>query len=341
LQGQVLLWARQQLGVRVSDITAEDVDRALWEERSLVKTWAMRGTLHILTADDLPLYVSALQATRSDYDPAWLESRGITGTELHEAAEAVPEALDGRCLTRQELARGIMDSTGMKHLEETLLSGWGFIPGIAAARGYLCFGPSQGTKVTFVRPDQWLGRWEPIDSAEALREVIRRYLRAYGPCTHHDFARWWGVKPAVVFPFFEEVRPELEETKIEGYKAWAHAETLKEICELDTHGVSARLLPAFDTYVMATSRRRDKLVPEPHFRNRISLGAAGVACTVAVNGRLEGTWKQERKRRAITLHIEPFRPLAKEVVDQVQKEGERLGRFLATEVEVLVNEPVG
>ena len=52
-----------------------------------------------------------------------------------------------------------------------------------ARRGLLCFGPSRGASVTFVKPQQWLGAWREVDPDEALLEVARRYLRAYGPAT--------------------------------------------------------------------------------------------------------------------------------------------------------------
>src|SRR5437867_561300 len=91
---------------------------------------------------------------------------------LHPAApaeallEAIGEALDGRCLTREELAQQVAHRIG-SWVREPLSSTWGVLLGPAAYTGRLCFGPSRGSKVTFVRADQWAGTvaWKELDSA--------------------------------------------------------------------------------------------------------------------------------------------------------------------------------
>jgi hypothetical protein len=71
IQAQVMSAAELALCTRVEGLSAQDVRSALWQERTLVRTWAMRGTLHLLSASELPLYVAArdwhLNASWSNY----------------------------------------------------------------------------------------------------------------------------------------------------------------------------------------------------------------------------------------------------------------------------------
>ena len=67
--------------------------------------------------------------------------------------------------------------------------------GPAALAGRLCYGPPAGQAVTFVRADRWIGGWRPAPPEDALAEVLRRYLRAYGPATSRDFAQWFAIPP--------------------------------------------------------------------------------------------------------------------------------------------------
>ena len=184
-------------------LTPQEVRGALWEQRTLVKTWAMRGTLHLFPPAILPLYVAALRTRRHYLNPTWLKYNGMTRADVealidgdpHGARWALPDAgATDRC-------RGRADRVGPPG--ELLRSGWGMMLKPAAYHGYLCFGPSQGTAVTFVRPDQWLAEWHEMDPAEAMPAVLRAFLTSYGPATRDEFARWWGVQPPEVKGLFQ------------------------------------------------------------------------------------------------------------------------------------------
>src|SRR5437870_10783917 len=113
LQAQVMSSAELAVWARVEDLDRRDVQRALWEERTLVKTWAMRGTLHLLPASELPLWHAALSTSRRYLRPAaWQKYFGITLEELDRLTEAVAAALHGRVMTRQELVQEVGRLTG-------------------------------------------------------------------------------------------------------------------------------------------------------------------------------------------------------------------------------------
>jgi hypothetical protein len=195
LHAQVMSSAAQSAAVRVDGVTPDTVRDALWRDRSLVKTWAMRGTLHLLPAAELATFAAALSLRRYDLDKAWLKFHGLTAAQLGAVIDAVAQALDGRQLGREELGREVVRITGDGRLAPVLASGWGSLLKPVAFQGRLCFGPSEGNRVTFVRPDQWIGGLEQPEPRAALQQILRRFLLAYGPATVDELARWWGAKP--------------------------------------------------------------------------------------------------------------------------------------------------
>lgn len=139
---QVMSSADLQLRARVQGHAPADLPRALWEERTVVKTWLMRGTLHVVPADDLALFTGALD-NRGEYAGAWLRAFGVTAKQMEELIHAIAGSLDGDCLTREELVARVEPRVG-RSVAKRLRSGWGEFLKPAARRGVLCFGPSRG-----------------------------------------------------------------------------------------------------------------------------------------------------------------------------------------------------
>src|SRR5207248_11387881 len=139
VQAQLMSAAELQIAVRV-DCTVADVRKALWTERTLVKTWLMRGTLHLIPAEDLPLYTAAMSGRWMRLRPSWLKYMQTTESEFWKLANDVGAALDGEPLTREELI-DVVGKGKSPHIHEVLRSGWGGMLKPAARSGLLCFGP--------------------------------------------------------------------------------------------------------------------------------------------------------------------------------------------------------
>src|SRR5262249_10578484 len=152
------------IGARVAGIARQDVVRELWERRSLVRTYGIRGTVNLFPADELPLWLAALRANPPPNTPARLATMGIGTAQMEDRGRAIGPALDGRRLTREELGSEVVRRVGPWAAERTfpafaeMQPRWTPAIGHAATAGLLCFGPNLGSKVTFVRPDQWIGR---------------------------------------------------------------------------------------------------------------------------------------------------------------------------------------
>lgn len=188
LHAQLLSSAALSLWARVEGATLDGFQRALWRERRLVKSWAMRGTLHLLPARDLPVFLGALATYDRYLTQRWVKYFGISREEIELVIEAIGQSLRGRALTRDELADAVVERTGSKKLGAVLRQSWGVLLEPAAYRGQLCFAEGEGARVRFSRP----GPVRRLEPQKALAELARRYLAAYGPATRDDFARWWG-----------------------------------------------------------------------------------------------------------------------------------------------------
>jgi len=321
VHAQVMSSAELTLWARVEDLEPDAVARALWDERTLVKTWAMRGTLHLLPAAELSLWISALGTAieRRFLSKAWQKAFGFTRDEVLALVEAIGAALDGRELTRAELAEALGD--------ERLLESWGAVLKPAAASGALVFARGEGQKVRFTRP-----AWTPEDPAVALAEVTRRYLRAGGPVTREDLARWWGVKPPEGGRMLRALEGELAEVAVEGAPMWMLAADAADAAALEPpRGV--RLLPGFDQYVIAATRQAEALMPGP-FKARVHRPQGWISPVLLVDGRMAGVWRHERKGKRLLVGVEPFAPVAAAARRAAEEEAERLAAFLGGALEL-------
>ena len=336
LHAQVMSAAELAAAVRLDGLVRGAVAAALWETRTLVRTWAMRGTLHLLLADELPLYVAALSNRRFDLDKPWLKYHGLEAAEVPALVDAVAEALDGRQLTREQLGREVVRLLGDTKFEELLASGWGALLKPVAFQGLLCFGPGEGNRVTFVRPDQWIGPFDRPDPLESLREMARRYLRAYGPASAEDFARWWGVKPKAVRPVFTP-GDGFAEVELDGKLAWTADGTVT----VADDGPVVRLLPLFDPYVVAVRRNGDRPLAGPE-KDLVYRKAGWISPVLLVDGELAGVWEHTIDREGLRVDIRPFAPLDDpQVVERALREAERLAIHLGSPLSVTFSQPGG
>jgi hypothetical protein len=331
VHAQVQASAELQLAARVDGIIQADVRRALWERRTLVKAWTIRGTLHLHAAADLPLWLAAARAASPDetgelrewVDPQGATHPALTGDDVADIRAAVLAVLDGRCLLREEIAAAVVERVGPK-VGSRLRSGFNFFGGAD-----LCQGPPQGNRITLARPDQWVASWADVDPGEALREVCRRYLRTYGPARPADLRGWLAFKPAAAL--FESLGDELEEIDVEGHNSFV----LAGDTTFPEPQSTVRLLSEYDVYVMGF-REREQLVSATvraqvarHGRGRYE-GPAGVRFLL-VDGIAAGLWERKKRGKRIELGVTPARRLTRAQRSAVEAEAERIGAFLGLE----------
>jgi hypothetical protein len=323
LQAQVMSAAEMQAVVRVR-CKVEDVRTALWKDKTLVKTWLMRATLHVVPSQDLPIYAAAMNEYGIRNTNAWLKFMQITEAELTDLIGGIGEALDGQALTRDQLIAKVGKGRS-ERIQQAMRSGWGGVLKPVARRGLLCFGPSRGQNVTFVRPEKWLGTWREVDPDAALSELARRYLHAYGPATKKDFTRWWGSWSGVGNKAWGGLGDELVPVSVEGQRADILAADLEGLSSA-RHQQSLCLLPSFDPYLMGHASR-EHLVAAAH-RSRVSRTAGWISAVVLSDGRVVATWTHRVQKGTLVVNVDPLIKMAPATTKEVKAHAAALAEAL-------------
>jgi len=235
---QILTAAEFSIGRRIAGATRADVRRALWEDRTLVKTFGPRGTVHLLPAAGLPMWTGALSALPLSA-PQHPEGVRFTDGQAAEVIAAISDALAGdelateglaaeglavEGLTVDELTEAIGERCGPWAVERTMDAfqdkwpRWRQLTSTAAHRGVLCFGPLRGRMVTYTHPRRWLPGFRPADPEVALRSLVSRYLYAYGPSTPAYFAKWLNIPVPLAVNLFAQA----EAVSLESAQAWVN-----------------------------------------------------------------------------------------------------------------------
>ncbi len=336
LHAQVQSSAELTLWARVDGLGPGVVADALWSDRTLARTWAMRGTLHLLAADELALWVGAQGVLRPRYETAsWRKAFGMSSAEAVAVLDAIRDALDGEPRTRDELADAVAARLGSERLGEAVRGSFGTMPKLAAFRGDVVFAQPAGQKVRFTRPDRWLDRdWRPAPAREAMAGVIRRHLAAYGPASRETFARWFGMPSAAqAGKLIAALGDEVAAVSVDGWEGWMLRDDVTAAAAARPSGVVS-LLPAFDQYVVAAPREETPVLAARH-KDRVYRRQGWLSPVLLVDGRIVGVWSHERKGGSLGVSIEPFAAVGDAVRAGAEREARRLAEYFGDELQLV------
>jgi Winged helix DNA-binding domain len=319
IQAQDLGSARLALRTRCSGLTAADVDTAL-DGRRLAVGWLLRGTLHLVRADDFHWLLDLTAPTSSPTNRRRLRQLGVSDRQSDRALTVVETALaDSFPLTRAEIAdrlaaEGIpTEGQATPHL---LM--------LAVLQGVAVLGPLRDGRLAYTPAKIWLPAARALDRDEAVRRLSKRYLQAHGPASTRDLARWSGLN-------LEESRAGLRAVA-EACGSDDDAQTLFDVRRpgMTDAPVAARLLPPYDPYLLGWRNRRFA-VPQSHAR-LVHPGGGTLRATATHDGLVVGTWTARRTATRLTVVINTFGPhdhdldeaLAAEAADVARFEGRKL-----------------
>jgi hypothetical protein len=327
IHAQVMSAAELAIGIRSETLTRSAVRDALWQRRTLVKTRGPRGTVHLVATGDLPMWTGALSALPRARSPH-PEHLRMTEEQTEQVIAAIADAVADAELTVDELTDAVVDRAGSWAGDRVMEAfqdkwpRWRQAESLATNRGALCFGPDRARRTTYTSPRRWLPGFAPAPAEQALADLVRRFLRAYGPATPVQFARWLGAPPGWVAGLFAR-QVDLAEVEFEGAPAWVDAGDTA----VEAEGAPLRLLPYFDSYVIGC-HPRSALFPGAAAQRALTGGQAGNIPTLLVDGRVAGAWHQRRSGRRIAVTVEPLAPLSDGERKDLHVQALRIGQVL-------------
>jgi hypothetical protein len=336
VQAQDAAAAHLAVRARSTGLVAAGVERARVEERSVVRTWLMRGTLHLVAADDLGWLLALLGPGFAAAGRRRREQLGLDEAASQRGVSVIRDVLaEQGPLTRAALARHLaahgLPSTGQAPVH---------LIGLAALQGYVCEGPSLDNKSTYVLLADWLpANQSSLPRSEALVRLARRYLSAYGPATVEDFSAWSGLPLIDARAAWKRLDGELldvtvvavpedsvEPPKVTLQMLREDAARLDTLARDPTPPPSVRLLPAFDTYLLGY-RSRALVVPPEHAK-QVRPGGGILHPTLLADGRVVATWRMRKSKTKLEVLVSPFAHLTGVLAVGLEAEVADLGRFL-------------
>jgi len=301
LQAQDYNGVLTSVALRTTSGTRPDVEAAL-NAGEIVRSWPMRGTLHLVVAEDLPWMLHLTAGRMVAGAAARRDALGLDMTVLEQARQLAVNALRGGGQLRRTdlLARwneGGLNTTGQRGYH-TL---WHL-----AQIGTLCFGPVCDGEQLIVLVDEWIPHPLRPEREEALAQWALRYFRGHGPATSKDFARWTKLVASDVRAGLALARQQLARISVDGVDYFMDPRTpdLLATCRSLARGVF--LLPGFDEFILGYQDRSAAVPVE--FADRIVPGGNGVfRPTVVSDGQVVGTWKHAGRGATRSVAATPFR----------------------------------
>ena len=322
------LWS---LGARLPGRTQSDIEAAL-EGRQALRTWPMRGTVHLVPPRDAR-WMLDLMGSRALQGAARRRAYlGLSDEDADRAVDVLGSALaGGGRLTRAQCVEALVVAgiPTAGQLAYHLL--W-----YASQRGVTCIAPNIGKEQTFVLLDEWAPEVYAADRDEGLALIAHRYFRSHGPTTRQDFAGWTGLTAADAKRGIAGAGDQLATVTVEGREMVLAADALDSTAAAGVAALAAdevRALPGFDEYLLGFKDRTLMIDPE-HLQAIIPGGNGVFQPTIVRSGRVVATWKRSVGRASVVVEVKPLIRLAAADKARGERALQPYGAFVQRPVDV-------
>jgi hypothetical protein len=329
-QAQVLSAGLMSVGLR-QECSKQQMLDALYKDRSIVKTWAMRGTLYLISSNDLPYYATAYgERAVSGYQSHLENQYKVKPKDTLKLLESLEKNLGTTPMTKRELSALVADELG-DWVKEYIENGWGGSVRMLCKMGVAVFAENRGQEVTFIRRDAWLkNKWKNISSDNARRYITRQFISTYGPCDASDLKFYLGMYATHAKEYWDSIKDEITEIKVGHKKLWLLDKDVSELQNSSFESDTISFLPHFDNYLLA-HRKKEHLVPAKHYKSIYRI-AGWVTPTILHNGKVIGTWEYKEKNGITTIRMKLLGKQPKELKYKVKNESLLLSSYFDSKI---------
>lgn len=321
MQAQDYGMAKWAIGLRTGK-AEKDIEYAI-NEGKIIRTHILRPTWHFVAAEDIywMLELTAPNVKRLIISAA--AKMGIEESHLNNYNEKLQRLLsNNNHLTREEIISGLGSIKGNANAISPVL-----IMMNAELDGIVCSGKMRGKKFTYALLEERVKTNNKISKDEALAKLAGKYFKSHGPATIQDFSWWSGLSLTSSRLALELIKPELASFQIEGNIFWFYEASI-----LDKTDTPIHLLPAFDEFLISYKDRTASIASE---HQPLAFTKNGIFNPViAINGKVEGTWKRSIKKETVKIEIKPIGSFDKDTSELIINKAKMYGDFLDLKVEI-------
>jgi hypothetical protein len=324
IQAQDFSGAKWSIGLRIRDSIEKDIDNAL-SSKKIVRTWLMRGTLHLAAAENIRWMLDLFSGRIISGRAGRYRGLELDNEVFKKSFDTISRAFQKeKIISRKGLLR-VLENGGISAKNQRGIH----ILGRAALESLICYGPDIGKQDAFVFLDDWIPGSKNISKEESLAKLAESYFKSRGPATVKDFVWWSGLKVSEASIALELIKHELSKELIDGETYWINMASDGNIEIPD----ELYLLPGFDEYLLGYKDRKEVLNPE--YSDRICPGGNGIFFpSVVVNGKTAGTWKRLIKKNKVFIKYSPFKAFSGTEKKAFEEKSILYGKYLGLEVEL-------
>lgn len=332
LQAQDIASGHWSLGVRCAGMTEADIADA-FERGEIVRTWPMRGTIHIVPATDINWMLTLAGSRALPGAARRRDQLGLTLDDVERGAHALAAELRRVSILTRAEAIAVLADAGLKVSEQRSYH----LLWYAAQIGVTCIGPQRGTDQTFVLVEQWAPAQTALSRDEALAELLLRFVRSHGPVPLREFVGWTGLTLGDTKRAAAANVGRLEPIATELGEMWATVELASQLRggDIDAHAVV--VAPGFDEFMLGY-KDRSLHVPDGKIDRIVPGGNGMFRATVIADGMAVATWKRAPKASNIVVEIEPLQKFTAALRKQTASAFERYAEYVGKPVEIRVAE---
>ncbi len=307
------LWS---VGMRMESATEKEVEEEI-AKKKIIRTWPMRGTIHLVPAEDAySLLIHLTPRIKTKY-ASMLKKQGLSDEVFEKSAKLLKFALKGNnALTREE----IYEILTKQNIPTKNMAGMNIIA-ILSQQAVICEGVRKGKQQTFVLFDEWIKEYNKLDKDETIANLALKYFTSHGPATIKDFMFWSGTLLAEAKLAVEAIQSKLEVFELDGFTYYMHKNS--KIVKFDSPVV--HLLQPFDELTISHRNYHatidEKLIEKLKSSNMFSM--------FTIDGKVTGTWKRILKKDNVDFEINKFRKLSNIEENELDKAIKQYTNFIS------------